>query len=191
MIPPAATKNYMPIQGEKWKQAEGYSPNYYVSNMGRILTLTAHNKPSNPAIMKPAQDFDKRRNEKGYLRTVMDGKSIRVHRIVAQTWIPNPDNKPFVNHKNGDKADNRVDNLEWCDNSENMVHAYRHGLIKVNRGDNNCHSRLTEEQVRCFKREWKYGRKMTRKEYAKKLGVSEATLKDIIRGRSWGWLKIA
>lgn len=190
MIPPANTKNYTKINGEKWKHAKGFSKNYYVSNMGRILTLTAHGSRNNPVIMKPAIDYDYRRGVNGYMRTTIDGKSIRVHRVVAETWISNPENKPFVNHKNGDKTDNRVVNLEWCNNSENIRHAYNNGLIKVQRGERNIHSRLTDEQVRRFKWEWKYDRKMTRKEYAKKLGVSESTLKDIILGRSWKWLKI-
>lgn len=188
MTPPKDTKNYTPIPGEKWRHAKGFSDRYYVSNMGRIFTTSAHNKKNNPAIMKPALDFDKRKDATGYLRTVIDGRSIRVHRVIAQTWIPNPENKPFVNHKNGNKTDNRAENLEWCTNSENQLHAYRTGLEKPMRGEKNPKSKMTDEQVRRFKQEWAHDRKMSRKQYAEKLGVTEAAIKDIIRGRSWSWL---
>ena len=190
MTPPPNTKNYSPIRGEKWRQAVGFSDRYYVSNKGRIFTTSAHNKKDNPTIMRPARSFNKRTNSFEYYKTVMDGRTVVVHRVVAQTWIPNPASKPFINHKNGDKVDNRVENLEWCSASENTLHAYRTGLEKKQLGEKHHATHLTNEQVKQFKWEWANERKMTRKEYAKELGVSEATIKDIIRGRSWGWLKI-
>ena len=67
-------------------------------------------------------------NGKGYLRVSIGGKLMFVHRLVAEKYIPNPENKPQVNHKNCNKTDNRVENLEWVTNQENRDHMVRNGL---------------------------------------------------------------
>lgn len=75
---------------------------------------------------------------KGYcLVTLGNGKTAKVHRLVALAFIPNEDGKPQVNHIDGDKTNNQIENLEWCDNSENQAHAYSKGLSKPMKGDNN------------------------------------------------------
>lgn len=96
--------------------------NYIVYEDGRILSKR-FNK-----FLTPKHNWD------GYNRLAIweHGKNVCIgwHRIVAETYIPNPENKPFVNHKNGIKTDNRPENLEWVTQKENIQHAWRTGLSK-------------------------------------------------------------
>ena len=69
----------------------------------------------------------------GYRHTILNRKNRNIHRVIAETFIPNPNNLPCVNHKDGNKQNNRVDNLEWCTHSENTLHSFRTGLQKTNR----------------------------------------------------------
>lgn len=96
--------------------------NYLVYEDGRIYSKR-FNK-----FLTPKRNWD------GYHRIqIWENGNCRMvgwHRVVAEAWIPNPDNKPYVNHKNGDKTDNRVCNLEWVTQKENIAHAWKTGLSK-------------------------------------------------------------
>lgn len=106
---------------ERWRPAPNH-PNYSVSSMGRV-----RNERSGQ-ILNPYDDG------RGYLRVKIDGRCERLHILVAVAFIPNPENKPIVNHKRGKKHDCRVSQLEWVTPSENTLHAYRTGLIKQKKG---------------------------------------------------------
>lgn len=115
---------------EIWKRVQEY-PRYEVSNLGRIRAIYIRGIKRNK-ILKP------KLTKKGYLEISLyrerKHKSFRLHRLVAQSFIPNPNNLPQVNHKNGNKLDNRAENLEWCTCSENVTHAFRTGLKHGIRG---------------------------------------------------------
>ena len=85
-------------------------------------------------ILKPEKALTKTLNNRGYYSVGVMRKTHMVHRLIAKAFIPNPLNKPFVNHKDGDKLNNYVDNLEWCTCAENNQHAVAVGLRTSQKG---------------------------------------------------------
>lgn len=121
---------------EIWKDIPGYEQYYQASTFGRIRSKDRSFKLHHGAIAtRKGKILKGTPDEKGYLKTrlLITGVSFkpkRIHRLIAQTFIPNPLQYSQVNHKNGDKSDNRIENLEWCNNSENQLHANATGLRK-------------------------------------------------------------
>lgn len=121
--------------GELWKPVEGYEGYYEVSNLGRIKRLSrVVTYPDGKLVRTPGKLLSlKPGNHLGYILVSLckNGKPAKLylHRLIAQTFIPNPDNHPLINHKDGNKANNHVDNLEWCSRAHNVRHAYDTGLM--------------------------------------------------------------
>ncbi len=124
---------------EIWKDVEGYEGLYQVSNLGNVKSLKRKKWNGFNFIETTEKILKTSKSYKGYLRTRLykDGKSkcFPTHRIVAQAFIPNPNNKPQVNHIDGDKTNNKAENLEWCTNAENQQHAIKTKLRKTKLGD--------------------------------------------------------
>lgn len=139
---------------EIWKDIPGYEGIYIVSSFGRIRNLVSGK------FIKPSQKND------GYCRVCLSkngcGKCINIHRLVAQVFIPNPDNLPQVNHRDEDKTNNVADNLEWCDAKYNINYGtsqQRRILTNINSGK---YTGLTRKE---YKKEYYQYNKERLKEY--------------------------
>ncbi|HUM52981.1 MAG TPA: NUMOD4 motif-containing HNH endonuclease [Chitinophagales bacterium] len=120
---------------EIWKPILGYEKYYLVSSMGVVVSLIFNSKLTGEITRKTPLVLKGNINSDGYRSYCLKGKNYRANRLVAIAFIPNPDNKPEVNHKNGVKLDNSVDNLEWATRSENELHAYKVLNIKAACGE--------------------------------------------------------
>ena len=130
----------------------------------------------------------KLQNKDGYLRFCAGyGVSVRVHRAVAELFVPNPEHLPEVNHVNGDKTDNRAVNLEWSTRKGNMTHAFSSGLATVEHGEESPRAILSQEDVDyirrvCVPRHPEFSQTAL----GRKFGVSNSTIHCVVHGKNWG-----
>jgi hypothetical protein len=167
------------MEEEIWKDIVGYDGRWKVSNLGRVKSLMGPRGEKREKILKHGIS-------KGYCHVGLykdrKMKNFFVHRLVAIAFIPNPENKPHVNHKKGDKLDNRACMLEWATCSENNKEAYRIGLKIGQKGEIHGSSILSEPQVLEIRDR---AGTLTQKDMALQYGVSRATICHIINKKTW------
>lgn len=122
------------MDNEIWKDIHIPNYEYQVSNLGRVRSKNRKVSNHTGIVEKKSQIMKPHINYKGYAICCISNKNkkknISIHRLVAIAFIPNPNNYPQINHIDGNKQNNCVNNLEWCNNSLNQLHAYKMGLNK-------------------------------------------------------------
>jgi hypothetical protein len=173
---------------EVWKKVKGYEEIYLVSNLGNVKSIDHYiNNNQNTKSLKKGRVLKKFQSIKGYLQTSLSKETKRfntgIHRVVAIAFIPNPENKPQVNHINGIKTDNRVENLEWCTNKENQIHAVKNGLCNPNYGEKHHNSKLTNEDVKKVRVLFKTG--ISNTELSRKYNISAVAMSNILKNKTY------
>lgn len=166
---------------EVWKDIDGFESLYQVSSYGRIRSLPRYK--TRGRVLKQCI------SKKGYLRTSIMGKPntayLIMHRVVAKAFIPNPNNLPEVNHKDGNKQNNHVDNLEWCTHEYNVKHSVENKLADYSKiaGSKNSQSKLNEIEVVKIRQMHKDGKNFT--EIAKQYNVTANLIGMVCRMQNW------
>lgn len=160
-------KQFIPPVDELNEEWKGIQYGYKISNQGRV-------KKPQGRILGGSTHKD------SYRFATIKGKQIPIHKLVAENFIENKDNKPFVNHKDGNKMNNAVDNLEWVTQQENIQHSYKNNLqptkVKTYKG------KFTDEQRQQIKKEYNESN-ISMRELGRKYGVSHTCISGIVNDK--------
>lgn len=172
-----------------WKPVKGYEDYYEVSDQGEVRTIERYVELPTHRYVKRQKMLTQFDDGRGYKHVKLyDGKgnpkSFTVHKVVAITFIDNPNNYIEINHIDHNKHNNCVDNLEWITRSENVKHSYKMRDPKTYKGSGNKNSKLTEEQVIQMREEHKTG-EFTYKQLADKYSVGTTLVGYIIKNQVW------
>ena len=172
---------YKRSEMEEWRDVVGYESYFKVSNFGRIFS-----KRSN-RILKL------HRHKSGYMifSTRLNGREdkalcFKVHRLVAEAFVENIENKPIINHIDSDRANNCVENLEWCTYKENANHCVKMGRYQYKYGIKSPSAKLTEQDVLFIREHYvPRHRELGARALGRKFGVNKDTIIAIIKRETW------
>lgn len=143
--------------------------------------------PDGRVYSEKVKRFLKPRNHRGYwsIGISVDGKkkTATVHRLIAFAFVDNPENKKVINHKDGDKKNNNISNLEWCTTSENILHAFKTGLSSPMAGSKHGFAKLTEADIPVIRSLSSQGKSLS--QIAGKFKVDIKTVHRIVQGKGW------
>ena len=176
---------------EEWKSLKGIvecGDYYEISNLGRLRSVDREVIAKNGTVRRFKGIIRKtKKNNRDYIMASLSlndkDKTVLIHRMVALAFLPNIDNLPEVNHIDGDKNNNRVDNLEWMTSKENQTHARNNGL-SIQNGENSVNAKLTNEQANEIRSLWN-NEGVSRIELSKKFNVSISVVARILRNEAY------
>jgi hypothetical protein len=174
---------------EGWMFVEGYNGLYMISNTGKLNRIgKVITRRNGTKVYIPGCEMKINVDKNGYCTVCLTinnkHRTLNFHRLVAKHFIRNVENKPCVNHKDGNKQNNHVNNLEWCTRSENSKHAFDTGLNWSYKGEEKKNSKLTNAQVLEMRKDY-VPQKNSYPMLAIKYGVSVYTVRSIIRREAW------
>lgn len=176
---------------EEWKPVKGFEGKYEISNLGKLRSLDRYvNGKAGSKRFQYGKTQNPQVTRKGYLRytlSIKKGKSVRklAHVLLAEHFILNPENKPQVNHKDGIKSNNHIDNLEWSTCQENISHAWKNGLNKPNYANKGRTGRLasSSKPIKAFdKKGNSVGEFESIKEASEKLNIPKVVISRYLNG---------
>lgn len=163
-----------------FKDVAEYEGLYAVNEIGEVWSFAKGGK-----LLKPMRVAKRTIHQRVMLYKNGNRKQHLIHRLVAKAFISNPDNLPFINHKDCNPQNNHVSNLEWCSAQQNSIHAYQNGRWTPpnQKGENNANSKLTEKDVIEIRK--LYGEVKNCAEIARRFSVNPKTINMIVRGTRW------
>lgn len=167
---------------EEWRDVGGYEGWYQVSNLGRVRSLDRWILLGKTRRFYPGVTLKGTSQWDGYVLVAIKRKGYRIHRLVAREFLGEIPKGKQVNHKDGNKKNNRLDNLEYVTPSQNIQHSYRTGLCK-SVGERHYRSKLTESDVIEIRKKWEEGE--SQETLSSTFKVTRSCITYVVRRKTW------